>query len=133
MSLIAMISGDVLLLRYMLNFVPSSDCEMHLYNNNRTPAATDVLSNYTESVATNYSGVRLVGSAWTVTSGASAGATASYAQQSFNFSSADTIYGYFVTNSQKSTLLWTEAFVGGPFALPSAGGNIQITPRITLL
>lgn len=132
MPLVAAISGDVLLLRYMLNFQASSDCEMHLYNNNKTPAPTDVLGNYTESVASNYSGARLVGTAWTVASGASIGATATYAQQSFNFSGADTIYGYFVTASQKSVLLWAELFTGGPFTLPSSGGTIAVTPKISL-
>jgi hypothetical protein len=116
----------------MLNFTASSDVEMHLYTNNYTPTETDTLANYTESVASNYTGVRLVGTAWTVASGASAGATATYAQHSFNFSAADTIYGYFVTSQQKQVLLWSERFTGGPFQLPSSGGTIAVTPKISL-
>jgi hypothetical protein len=116
----------------MLNFTAPSDCEVHLYNNNRTPAPLDTLNNYTESVASNYSGFRLVGAQWTVSSGSTVGATASYATQNFNFSAADTIYGYFVTSQQKQVLLWAELFTGGPFTLPSSGGTIALTPKISL-
>lgn len=105
---------------------------MRLYVNNQTPAETHDLNNYTESTANNYSAVRLFGTAWTVSSGASAGATATYAQQAFNFSVADTVYGYFVTSRQKEVLLWAERFTGGPFTLPSSGGTIAITPKISL-
>ena len=116
----------------MLNNQTPSDCEVHLYNNNQTPTPTDGLGNYTESTATNYSAFRLTGAQWTVASGASAGATATYAVQNFNFSAADTIYGYFVTSQQKQVLLWAELFTGGPFTLPSTGGTIALTPKISL-
>lgn len=116
----------------MLNFTAAADVEMHLYKNNRTPAETDDITFYTESVASNYSAVRLTGAAWTVASGGVAGATATYAQQSFNFSAADTIYGYYVTSQQKQVLLWAELFSGGPFTLPSSGGTIAVTPKISL-
>lgn len=117
---------------YMLNFSASSDAEVHLYTNNKTPAPTDSVNNYTESVASNYTGFRLFGAQWTISSGVSLGATASYAVQNFNFSAADTIYGYFVTSSQKAVLLWAEIFTGGPFVLPVSGGTIALTPRVSL-
>ena len=132
MALTAQISGDVLLLRYMSNHTVPSDCEIRLYTNNRTPAPTDTLAGYTESVASNYSAFRLFGTQWTVSSGVTAGATATYAQQSFNFSAADTIYGYFVTSQQSAVLLWAEIFTGGPFTLPVSGGTIAVTPKISL-
>lgn len=99
---------------------------MHLYNNNKTPAETDQIAQYTETTASNYTGVLLAGTQWTVASGVSVGATATYAQQSFNFSSADTIYGYFVTSTSKAVLLWAELFTGGPFTLPGSGGTIAV-------
>jgi len=132
MPLVAAISGDVLLLEYMLNVTAQADCEVHLYNNNHTPTPTDSLTNYTESQANNYSAFRLFGAQWTVASGVSAGATANYATQNFNFSTADTIYGYFVTSPNKAVLLWAEIFTGGPFALPATGGTIALTPKISL-
>ncbi len=132
MALLTPIPRNVLLLRYMPNFTEATDVEMHFYNNNYTPTDTESVTNYPENVATNYSGIRLTGAAWTVASGTTSGGTATYAQQSFNFSAADTIYGYFVTSQQKQVLLWAERFVGGPFQLPSSGGTIAVTPKISL-
>ena len=134
MALVASQSGDLLLLKYLLSFQTNVNAnqEMHLYNNNHTPTSNDVLTNFTESIASNYTGVMLVGAAWTCTTAGSAGATASYAQQAFNFSAADTIYGYFVTSPNKGTLLWAELFTGGPFTLPASGGSIQVTPKLSL-
>lgn len=132
MALLAPITGDVLLLRYMVNFSQPADLELRLYTNNQTPSETDNLPNYTESTASNYSAIRLLGGSWTVSSGVSAGATATYAQQSFNFSAADTIYGYFVTSQLRRELCWAEKFQGGPFQIPAAGASIQLVPRVSL-
>jgi hypothetical protein len=98
----------------MLNFTTAQDVEMRLFTNNQTPAETHDLTNYTESVASNYSAFRLTGAAWTVASGSPAGATATYAQQNFNFSAADTVYGYYVTAVQKTVLLWAERLTFEP-------------------
>lgn len=119
----------------MLNFATPTNVIMRLYTNNRTPSETDALTFYTETTAgAPYTAVSLTGAAWTVSSGASAGATATYAQQTFNFSTADTIYGYFVTSGDAPprVLLWSELFTGGPFQLPSSGGTIAVTPKISL-
>lgn len=126
------IVGDVLLLRYMLNFQSPADVQMRLYSNNFTPHESTVMSDFTESTATNYTAVTLAGASWTVASGASAGSTGTYAQQSFNFSTSDTIYGYYVTSGGARTLLWAERFTGGPFTLPTSGGTIAVTPKISL-
>jgi hypothetical protein len=133
MALTVPIVGDVLLLRYMLNFQAPADVQMRLYNNNITPHESSALSDFTESTAASpYTAVTLTGASWTVSSGATAGSTGTYAQQSFNFSTADTIYGYFITSGGARTLLWAERFTGGPFQLPSSGGTIAVTPKISL-
>lgn len=132
MPLVAPIVGNVLMLRYMLNHTSPGNVELRLYNNNVTPVETDSLATYLECSASNYTGVVLTGSSWTVSSGSPNGSTATYAQQSFNFSAADTVYGYFVTTAGKGNLLWAERFTGGPFTLPSSGGTIAVTPKISL-
>ena len=133
MALLAPIVGDVLLLRYMLNFQAAVNVEMRLYNNNHTPGVNDSLGSFTESVASNYTATLLTGASWTVASGSPSGATATYAQQSYNFSAADTIYGYFITSNAGTVgPYWAELFTGGPFTLPSSGGTIAVTPRISL-
>jgi hypothetical protein len=133
MPLTVPITGDLLLLKYMLNNQAPADVQMRLYNNNITPHESSEMADFTESVAASpYTAVTLTGASWVCTSGATAGATATYAQQNFNFSTADTIYGYFITSGGARTMLWAERFTGGPFQLPVSGGTIAITPKISL-
>lgn len=132
MALLSPVVGNILLLRYMLNNATPGDVNLRLFNNNVTPAETDSLATYVESTASNYTATSLTGASWTVASGSPNGSTATYPQVNFNFSAADTIYGYFVTTAGGGNLLWAERFSGGPFVLPGSGGVISITPRISL-
>jgi len=116
----------------MLNNASPGNVNLRLYNNNVTPSETDTLSTYTESTASNYTAIVLAGGSWTVSSGSPNGATATYPQVDFNFSAADTIYGYFVTTSGGGNLLWAERFSSSPFTLPGSGGTISVTGRISL-
>ncbi len=68
---------------------------------------------------------------WTTTS-VGGTTTGEYSQHTFSFTTAATIYGYYVTDSAGTGLLWCERFEGAPFTLPSGGGTIAISPRIEL-
>jgi hypothetical protein len=131
MSFITTNLGDVLLLKYMLNNTTPTNPRLHLYTNNITPSTSDVLSLYTESVATGYSVKELGGTFWTFAT-VSGTSTASYATQTFSYSTTDTLYGYYLTDQSVATLIWAEKFSGGPFTLPSGGGTITISPVIQL-
>jgi hypothetical protein len=73
-----------------------------------------------------------VGSSWTTTQVAGT-TTAVYSEQTFTFTTAVTVYGYYVTTIGGSPeLLWLERFSGAPFILPSGGGQIAISARISL-
>jgi len=132
MSLLAPNVGEILLLKYMLNYQAATNVELRLYTNNLTPAYPDVLASYTESSAAGYAGITLIGSMWTVaaTSGTVVG---NYAQQTFTYTTSESVYGYFVTSNGKGQVLWAERFSGAvPFNIPSGGGTVSITPRVTL-
>jgi len=131
-SLLAPNVGEVLLLKYMLNYAAPTNVELRLYTNNLTPASTDILASYTESSAAGYAGITLIGTQWTVatTSGTS---VANYAQQTFSYTTSESVYGYYVTSNGRGQVLWAERFSGGvPFAIPGGGGTVSITPRVTL-
>lgn len=132
MSLLAPNVGEVLLLKYMLNNASPTNVELRLFTNNVTPAYTDVLASYTESSAAGYAGITLAGASWTVAT--STGTTvANFAQQTFSYSATESVYGYFVTSNGKGQVLWAERFSGAvPFNIPSGGGTVSITPRVTL-
>jgi hypothetical protein len=116
----------------MLNVTIPTNVELRLYTNNLTPAYTDDVSSYTESSAAGYAGITLTGSQWTVAT--SSGTTvANYAQQTFSYTTSDSVYGYFVTRIGKNQVLWSERFSGAvPFNIPTGGGTVSITPRVTL-
>jgi hypothetical protein len=116
----------------MLNVTIPTNVEMRLYTNDRTPAYTDVVASYVESSAAGYGAITLTGGNWTVAT--SSGTTvANYAQQTFSYTTSESVYGYFVTRIGKNEVLWAERFSGAvPFNIPSGGGTVSITPRVTL-
>lgn len=132
MGLLSPNVGEVLLLKYMLNYSSPTNVELRLYTNNITPAYTDVLASYTESSAAGYAGLTMAGTSWTVAT--TTGTTvANYAQQTFSYTTSESVYGYFVTSNGKGQVLWSERFSGAvPFNIPSGGGTVSITPRVTL-
>ena len=60
---------------------------------------------------------------------------ASYAKQTFTSSAGSQnqdVYGYYVTNSGGTILLWIEAFSDGPYNVANNGDKIEVTPKFTL-
>jgi hypothetical protein len=133
MALLSPNVGETLLLKYMLNVTTATNQELRLYTNNITPAYSDVVASYVESSATGYAGITLTGAGWTIAT-SSGTVVANYSQQTFSYTTSDNVYGYFVTRVGKNEVLWAERFSGTvPFAIPSGGGSISVTPRVTLV
>ena len=105
-----------------------------LYTNNYTATETTVIGDLTECAVAGYAAKSLQGVAsalaWTIST-ATLITTASYPEQEFTITTAVSCYGYAVTNSAKSVLLWAEYFTGAPFTLPAGGGSIKVTLNIT--
>lgn len=141
MSLLVPDIGEILMLQYLTNMLSTDGTAgpagggrlLRLFTNNLTPAEGTTQSTITEAVgATGYTPVTLVGSSWTTTQ-VSGATTAVYSEQTFTFTTAVTVYGYYVTTIGGSPeLLWLERFSGAPFILPTGGGQIAISPRISL-
>lgn len=118
----------------MLNFTAATDVELRLYTNNLTPAPADQVGSYVESSAAGYAGVTLTGTNWTVSAPTAGTVVANYAQQVYSYTTAESVYGYFVTSNGKTQVLWAERFSGSPpYTLPPSGGTIALTPRLTML
>lgn len=131
MALLVPDIGEVELLSRMLNKVATGDVKLHLFSNNYTPVEGSALANFTECNASGYAAKTLSGASWTVAT--NAGTTeASYAEQTFTFTAAQTVYGYYVTDSGSTKVLWAELFTGAPFNIPAGGGSVKVTPKIQL-
>jgi hypothetical protein len=132
MALLVPDVGEVELLSRAVNLTSPDDCVLHLYTNDKTPAEGDTVADYTESTGSGYAAETLTGSSWTVTT-TTGTTTGEYPQVTFTYTGAEpNIYGYYVTNNAGTTLLWAERFSDGPYAIPSGGGSVKITPKIEL-
>jgi len=100
--------------------------KLRLFTNNVTPADTDTVSTYTECTASGYAPISLTGGTWTYTT---QGNEADYATQTFTLTSSATVYGYYVTDSAGTTLIFSEAFSNGPYNIP-ANGSIAVTLHV---
>jgi iron uptake system EfeUOB component EfeO/EfeM len=134
MALLAPNEGEGLLLAYMLNktngsYKAQNNAIMHLFTNDYTPVETSTKASFTEASDGSYSSVTLTGDSWSISEGAPT--EASYAQQTFSFAGASTVYGYYVTDDSDSTVLWAERFSSAG-STGSSGGTIYVTPKITL-
>ncbi len=130
MALVVPDVSEIILLQYLLNMVAATHPVLHLYTNNITPAEASILGDLTQSTEAGYNPITLPGTSWTTTQ--SVGVTTGvYSEQTFNYTTGVTVYGYYVTNTSNQ-LLWLERFPGGPFILPTGGGQIQVGPQITL-
>ena len=127
--------GEVVLLQYMVNLASSNNPILRLYTNDIntlvSPNSGITNSQFTEASAAGYTAMVLAGSLWTTTLSGGV-ATAVYSAQTFSFTTAASVYGYYVTNNGGTKCLWTEKFSGAPFTLPSSGGQISIAPRVAL-
>jgi hypothetical protein len=131
MTLTAPTVGETKLLEYLVNKTATTNLVLHLYKNNPTISDATVYADLTEANEAGYAAITLTGASWTITSPGGLG-TATYAEQTFTFTTAASIYGYYMTSTTASQLLWLEKFSGAPFTLPSGGGTIGITPKVTL-
>ena len=126
MALIVVNEGEAEFLTRMMKYEGS---KLKLYTSNTTWGEASTIGSCIECSTGGYAQIALATS-WTITTPAGGTTYATYAEQTFTFTSACTAYGYILTNSAASILLIAEAFTDGPYTIPSGGGTIKITPRI---
>lgn len=138
MSLVVPDEGEILLLSYMLNKTPTDDVVLRLFKNNFTPSENTTLAggigeNPEECTESGYpeDGISLIGSGWAITLGAMNVVTAEHTEQTFHITEAVTVYGYYITDADNTTVLTIERF-SEPGELPTEGGRIYVTPVIIL-
>lgn len=125
---------------------------LRLFKNNRTLSKSDSKTGFIAASGTGYSYIPLAPTSWTISTlnpGTGDTNMASYAQQTFTFTGADSIAGYYLqcvkartsgttaptaptAGVSDSILMWAEKFVDGPYIIPAGGGTIKITPRIIM-
>ena len=133
MALVAPNVGVQEMLKRALNVSATGDVKLHLYQNDVTPGESDTVATYTEATWTGYAEKTLTGGSWTVTNADPS--EASYAQQTYTSTAGSqnqANYGYYVTNSANTILLWAERFTSAPYTIVNNGDTISVTPKFTL-
>lgn len=134
MSLVVPNVSEIRLLQYIVAITAAGNPVLHLYSNDLTPGESTpgpgTGGGPTESTAAGYAAITLTSSGWTTVQ-ASGVTTAQTSGVTFSFTTGAAPYGYYVTDTSNN-MLWIERFSGAPFTLPASGGDIAITPKITL-
>ena len=105
----------------------------HLFVNNVTITSATLLANLTECTAPGYAAINVPYTSW---SGATAAGVANYSAPNITFSltgqgaPAQTVYGHYVTDQTSGVLLFGLTWAA-PWAIPSGGGPVLITPKWT--
>ncbi len=134
MALVVPNIAEVVMLQRLLGVSANGNQVLRLYKSDVTPVEGTTIGSgvgqITQTTADGYTAITLATGSWAVAT-ALGTTTASYAEQTFTFTTSETLYGYYVTDLS-GNLLWVERFVGAPFILPVSGGQIAITPTVNL-
>lgn len=131
MALVVVNGGESIVLQLLTNKEDTPEnLELCLYTNNKTPAETDAIGDYTEASGNGYARIALTGASWSVSG--TAPTSIGYAQQTFTFTGAlGNVYGYYLRRSGTVDLVLAERFSDGPYNITANGDQIKITPAIT--
>ena len=130
MSLLVPDVGEVLLLSYALNKIaPGDDVKLKLFKNDYTPVEGSVVGAFTEADTAGYAAISLAMADWTVATDTGT-TTAEQPQKTFTLTGAGTHYGYYITDTAGTGLLWAERFSDAPHTIPSGGGTEKITVKL---
>jgi hypothetical protein len=123
---------------------------LRLFKNGINPAKGDSAPRFTAATGAGYAPIRLgsaVATPWTITyinPGVGDTAQAVCSQQTFTFTGADSIAGYYITaksarylrlsgQAGDTVVICAEKFGDGPYVVPSGGGTVKVTPKINSL
>jgi hypothetical protein len=134
MALVVPNVAEVVMLQRLLGVAANGNQVLRLYKSDVTPVEGTTIGSsagqITQTTADGYTAITLSTGSWAVAT-ALGTTTGTYAEQTFTFTTSETLYGYYVTDLS-GNLLWVERFTGAPFILPISGGQIAITPTVNL-
>jgi hypothetical protein len=122
--------GDAL--EYYVNRAAPQNLVLRLFENNVTPAETDVAASYTEATFAGYASVNLAGATWGAPS-EGAPSSIAYPQQIFTSTGVQNknVYGYYYTRAASGRIAGAERDPAAPFNILNVGDQYKVTPQIT--
>lgn len=132
MALVVPNVGEVLLLSYSLNKIaPGETVKLKLYKNDVIPDEDTIVGDFTEADTNGYpaGGIDLAKADWIIATDIGV-TTAEQPQKTFTLTGAGSHYGYYITDTAGTGLLWAEKFSDAPHTIPSGGGTEKITVKL---
>lgn len=105
---------------------------LKLFQNDITPAETDVVGGYTEATFTGYAAAVMASADWTISGTTPTGAVG--AQKTFESSAnqaVQNIYGWYLTTATDNELVFAFRFTDAPRPITNLGDQILVIPRAT--
>lgn len=132
MTLLVPDAGEVKMLDDLLATASPGSQTLKLYTNNYDAVEGSVAGNFTESGASGYAAKVLARATWGAAASAAGVTTKAYPAQTFTFTGAATVVGYFVIDTTSGTILWAERLFAGAGQSFASGDSLTVTPQITL-
>ena len=131
MALVTSNGGELDHIELIVGKKAAENLSLRLYVNDKVPADTDVVGDYTQMSTLGYAAKTLTGATWTVTEGDPA--VGVYPVQTFEFDAGTpvAVYGYFVVGATSGRLRWAERFPSGQIVGGSADDFLAVTPQYT--
>src|ERR1044072_2949235 len=125
--------GEVNILDTLRGVWNSTTVRFHLYQTNYTPVDGSVLGDFTEATFSGYAAIAVssFAAATTVSNRGSTTANPITFTRGVGETS-NSIYGYYVTDSTNTKLLFAERAPAPPISMTNVGDQIVITPVFTL-
>lgn len=118
--------GKLYLAAYQHNNKAQGDWVLRTFSNNLTPTVSSVKADFTESTYTGYAAKTLTGASWSEAT-VSDKARSSYAEQSWNATSSENVYGWYITDPTNTVVLIAQRDDSAPRAVVN-GDTVKVTP-----
>lgn len=114
----------------LLERLTADDLVFHLYTNDMTPVKASVLADFTEQAGDGYAEITVVAADWTLSGVAGHQGTLLAAPIAFTAAGgAWTIYGYYITNTAGTKVLWAARLDSAPVTVPDTE-SLLIVPVV---
>lgn len=129
-GIVVPVEAEINFFKYLLNVLSPDDAVLRLYQNDVTLSRSTVIGDFTEPTDPGYAPITLTSTGWSFAEVGTTGVVeAEYADQIFTLTGEQDIYGYFVTNSAGTLLLWAQP--GECVGRFTSGGTYVVSPKFT--
>src|SRR3990167_11508210 len=131
MALLAADIGEREMLDMILKDTTPEAQIVRLYSNDYDAVEGSVAGDFTEVVGGGYAAKTLTRGSWNAASTDGGGVTsATYAAQTWSWTGAATVVGYFVVGATSGSLLWAERLYAGAGQVFGNGDSLTVTPKL---